>query len=234
MTHCIANPRRSTALPVAFALILAACALAPFANAQKRSSSSPSSSTDYAEFQNATLSGTSDTINVVNVPIVTSSGTTYDNVTITFTVSSTGTLKVSSTTVVAAPEVQIDGFAAGTYQAPAMGETIIVSGPGIESGGETEWSFATTTILCQNQESATWYVGPIASSPYYSRITAAGVPLTGYSYGVGGGSSGCGAWNPNSLLGFSQTGSQLTITDFSNLSGQDQSEPYATISYTPQ
>jgi hypothetical protein len=225
------NPRRSTALPTAFALILAACALAPYANAQKRA---PSTTTDYAEFQNSTLSGTSNTINVANVPVVTSSGITYDNVTITFSVSSSGTLKVTSTKVVAAAEVQTDGFEAGTYQAPGGGEQIDVSGPGVESGGETEWSFATTSLNCQNQVSATWYVGPITSSPYYTRITAANVPLTGYSYGVGGGASNCGAWNPNSLLGFAQTGSQLTITDFSNLSGQDQSEPFATISYTPE
>src|SRR5579863_7872208 len=229
-TRCSSLLGRRASLLATIALILTtAGVLAPKASAQKR----PATSADYAEFQNSTLSGTSNTINVVNVPVVTSSGLTYDNVTITFTVSSTGTLKVSSTQIVAAAEVQTDGFEAGTYQAPGAGETIAVSGPGVESGGETEWSFAAISEGCNPQYSAMWYVGPVTSSPYYARITAAGVPLTGYSYGVGGSSCNFTNWEGGSLLGFYQSGgNQLVIASLSTGGiGTDQSEPVATITY---
>jgi hypothetical protein len=228
------NPRRRTALLAAFTLILTAGALAPKAGAQK----SESTTTPYAEFQNSTLTGTTNTINVGNVPLVSSTGAiTYDNVTITFKVSSTGVLSVSSTKVVAAPATQTDGFMAGTYVSPGNGETIVVTGPGVNPDGSTAWSFATTSGGCENQYTGNWYVGAIANSPYYIRVTDAKAPLTTYSYGEGGSNCNATDWQADSLLGLYQSGNSIVISSFStngDASGSDQNEPVGTITYTLQ
>jgi hypothetical protein len=74
-------------------------------------------------------------------------------------------------------------------------------------------------------------VGSLASTPYYARVKAAKVPVSGFSYGVGSGSCAGGDWGANSLLGFAQVGNQLTIFSFT-FNGVDQAEPVAQVSYS--
>jgi hypothetical protein len=240
-TLCPSIPSRPTALLAAFTLtLLAACIFAPCAHAQEAAKArtgnglEPATVTPYAEFQNSTLTGTTNTINVSNLPVVTSTGSIiYDNVTVLFDVAANGALTVASTQITAAPSVDVDSFEASAYQAAGAGETMVVSGPGITNGGSTEWSLASTDIGCENQYSAAWYVGPIKSSPYYTRIKAAGVPLAGFSYGIGGSNCPSSTWGANSLLGFSQTGGQMSIVSFTN-NGVDQSQQVAQESYSQQ
>jgi hypothetical protein len=230
---------RAAVLLAMFTLVLAATsAVVVRAGSPETAAPKPTtpSTTPYAEFQNSTLTGSTNTIAVSNLPVVTGTGSIiYDNVTIQFDVAPDGTLTVGSTQITAAPSVYANSFEAGTYQVAGNGEFIVVSGPGITNGGSTEWSFATTNGDCVNQYSAAWYVGPIKNSPYYTRIKAAGVPLTGFSYGVGGGTPGCSSstWAPNSLLGFSQTGGQMSIVSFT-LNSVDQSQQVAQASYSLQ
>jgi hypothetical protein len=200
--------------------------------------------TPYAPFQYSSLTGSNNTVTVSRVPVITSSGTKYNDVTIQFTVSSTGVLALASgyPKVVASPTLITSGFVAGQYAGPPnvlSGKALInVSGPGVTTGNATEWTLvaasgsASTTYPC----SATWYVGPLTSNPLYTRIKNAGITSTAYSYGVIG-SAGCSAennyWDPDTLIGLSQVGNTITISSYSfEGSGRDYNTPQDQITYT--
>lgn len=154
--------------------------------------------TPYALFQYSTMTGSGNTITVGRVPVVNSSGATnYYDVTITFTVSSTGTLALASgyPQIAASPNLIVAGFKAGKYVGPSTvlsGDAIVnVSGPGVASGGATEWSLAAASGASSQTYpcSATWYVGALTSNPLYARIKKAGITSTAWSYGVVGSSA---------------------------------------------
>ena len=205
--------------------------------------------TDYASFQYATLTGTTNTINATNVPVTVGKTTTYENLTFQVTVDATGAVKIvsGSQTAAASPVTQSAGFKAGTYLGPNFGSNssytgmqIVVSGPGVVAGGFTDWSLSAasgSTASCQYPTSATWYVGsPTSSSnPLYARLKKAGITSTAYSYGtLGSGScnyNNAGYWQSGALLGVSQTGSAITISSFS-YDSTDNSTPGDQITLT--
>lgn len=225
----------------AVAVCITACA--GLAYAQTEDAASPDATPPpppYALFQNSTLTGSGNAITAVWVPVVTSSGTTYKNVTLLFNVDSLGNLTVASgyPHVVPVTPIVASKFKAGKYAGPSTiysGEMLItVSGPGVTSGGATEWSLSATSGAsgCTYPDSATWYVGPLANSPLLARLKKAGITSTAWSYGIGGAECNIGGdWYHNSLLGFSQIGNKLTIVSFTNASG-DQPQPVDTIVYT--
>jgi hypothetical protein len=195
----------------------------------------------YAEVQYATLTGTTNTVNLTMLPVVDSAGALhYVNVTIPLeeSVSSKGvvTITAGTPTVVTAPITGATSFKAGPYVGPATvlgGKALItVSGPGVPVSGNTEWSLAASTgaAACTYPASATWYVGsPTSSSnPLYARLKKAGITSPAYSYGTLG-SQLCVPnnvtdyfWGSGSLIGVSQTGSAITIASFSsNYGGGD-------------
>lgn len=197
---------------------------------------------DYAEFQYATLTGTTNTINATMVPVVVGSNTTYKDITIPVTVSANGTLTLGTPTVVNSPVIQIANFKAGTYVGPSNifggKASVTVSGPGVAAGGATEWSLAAAPGAdgCTYPASATWYVGSptSTSNPLYARLKKAGITSTAYSYGVEG-NGGCGPanyWDAGSLLGLSQSGKAITIYTFSQFSTNDYNSPKDQITYT--
>ena len=232
---------RRVALLAMFAFLLtAAWTVSARAGARANLASTPATppaTPPYALFQNSTLTSSGNTIIANNLPVVTTGGIIYDNVTIQFDVAADGTLTVSSgyPQITLAPSVQSTAFQAGNYGLANDGGTqVVVSGPGITNGGSTEWSLQQNPgASCPNPPSAAWYVGPIKNSPYYIRIKAAGVPLTGFSYGISGSTCGGATWGANSLLGFSQTGSQMSIVSFT-FNGVDQSQQVAQVSYSKQ
>jgi hypothetical protein len=206
--------------------------------------------TSYAEFQYATLTGTTNTINASLVPIVTPSGTVYKEITFQVNVSSSGAVTIvsGSPTSVNSSTTQAAGFKAGTYIGPHFGSNtqyngmqITVSGPGVVGGGYTDWSLQAasgSTASCQYPVSATWYVGSPTSTnnPLYARLKKAGVTSTAYSYGTLG-SSSCqpnGFWYPGTLIGVSQTGNAITVASFTSDGGDgtDYSNPVDQITYT--
>jgi len=222
--------------------ILAACASAVHAQSEdvaEQSTPAP----PYALFQDSTITSSGNSITAVRVPVVLTGKTIYENITLSFAVGSSGnlTLMPGYPKVIPSPVVMTAGFKAGRYVGPSnvFGGTAIiaVSGPGVTSGGATEWSLAAAagaagyTYPC----SATWYVGPLTSNPLYSRLKAAGITSTAWTYGIIG-SSECAVdnnnWDPRSLVGFSQTGNTLTIVSFST-NGADYSTPRDQITYTP-
>ncbi len=139
--------------------------------------------------------------------------------------------------VVASPTNLVASFRAGTYAGPSTllsGEfAIAVAGPGIATGGMTQWTSVSSkgADYYAYPSSATWYVGPIAGSPLAVRLKAAGITSTAWSYGIGGAPNWGYAWNANSLIGVSQVGNTITFVSFTN-NGIDHNEPQDQITYT--
>jgi len=123
---------------------------------------------------------------------------------------------------------------------------ISVSGPGVVSGGATEWSLTTQNSAnsCTYPGSATWYVGPLASNPWAARITAAGITVADYpdfAWGVGGSqdTGSCSTstyydWRPNTLMAFGQINGTLTILSFTYGGEADKPTSQDQITYTHQ
>ena len=173
------------------------------------------------------------------MPVVSNGVTYYEDVTLTLTfeVGSGGVVTATATpTVVKSPTLTTASFKAGNYLAPSSVVTnggITVSGPGVRSGGNTEWSLAVTSGSSNYTypNTAIWYVGStLSSSPIYPRLEAAKITSTSWSYGVGD------YWynfrESNNLLGFTQSGNTIVIANFTDVSGVDHSVPQDTITYT--
>jgi hypothetical protein len=193
----------------------------------------------YALLQYSTLTGSGNTITAAWVPVVTSKGTTYQNITLLFDVSAEGVVTLASgyPVVVPAPTNLVSSFKAGNYVGPSTilsGDALItVAGPGVTTGGATEWTLGATTNAngCTYPSTATWYVGPIADSPLAARLKAAGITSTAWSYGVGTGSC-YNDWGTDTLIGVSQVGNSITIVSFT-YAGTDKNEPVDQITYGP-
>jgi len=178
------------------------------------------------------------------VPVVVAPNVTkYVNLLLQFNVSASGglTLAAGYSQEIPAPPPLTSSFKAGLYVGPSgvlSGKALIeVAGPGVASGGATEWTLSSAAGAdpCTYPLTATWYVGPLNSEhPLTSRVTAAGITSTAYSFGTSV-SGQCGGlnnnWFANALIGVSQVGNTLTIVSFS--SGQhDYSTPQSQITYT--
>lgn len=233
--------RRRPARLAASIMVFAASVVVARAQTEEAAGSlQAAATTPYSLFQYSTLTGSGNTITATWLPVVTSTGATiYKNLTIEFNVDSAGNLTVAPgyPQVVAATPPIISSFKAGRYVGPSTildgNAAINVSGPGVTSGGATEWSLAAGTGASYYiyPASATWYIGPLTSNPLYSRIKAAGITSTAWYYGVGGSSCGCPQWQKGTLMGFSQIGNTLTIVSFTS-NDVDKSEPVDQITYT--
>lgn len=197
----------------------------------------------YAEFQNSTLTGTTNTVTITMLPVVLSNGSiVYKNVTIPITVTESATSAVTLTagtiTATATPLGPANGFKAGNYVGPGGGKVqlLTLSNPGQTGSGATEWTLTTTAGAtgCTYPTTATFYVGTLTSNPLYARLKAAGITSTAYSYGVMGNQT-CGAgpwWSNDAIIGVSQTGNNLNILSFSYEGTDDQGTPGSQITYT--
>ena len=205
------------------------------------SQSSPPTASAF--FQNAVLTGSGNTVTATWIPVVTSTGTILVNLTIQFDVDPSGNLTVSAgfPQQIPAPIPLVSGFVPGTYSGPATinnGSNVVsVSGPGATVGGVTMWSLSSAVgaSAYTYPATATWYTGPITSSPLAARLSKLGITSPFYSYGTTGNDPcGCHAtWPSNALIGISQTGNTITIVSFTNNNG-DQSQPVDQITYTPK
>jgi hypothetical protein len=190
----------------------------------------------YLLFQYSTLTSSGNAITATWVPVVTASGTVYKDITLLFNLDSAGVLTLAPgyPAVVASPASLASSFKAGKYQGPGSMSNYVmtINGPGITTGGATEWSLAAVPGVPYYSYpiSATWYVGPITSNPLAARLKAAGITSTAWSYGIANSACGCSQWLTNTLIGVSQTGNALTIVSFT--SNGDHSEPIDQITYT--
>ncbi|MFN7992562.1 MAG: hypothetical protein U0Q18_03130 [Bryobacteraceae bacterium] len=196
----------------------------------------------YAEFQYSTLSGSGNTITATRLPVVATTGIKYVNVVLQFDVAADGTLTLTPgyPQILPSPAQIISNFLAGNYVGPGgTGYQTTVFGPGVTSGGATEWSLAGTTS-CAVPATATWYVfgGAMTKNPLYQRLKNAGISAQTYAaYGAWGttGDQACNAganWRTGTLIALSQTGGGgLAILSFTD-NGVDQSQPVDQITYT--
>jgi hypothetical protein len=202
-------------------------------------STSAASSDANAAFQYSSLTGSGNTITATWVPVLTSKGTIYKNITLLFQLDSAGNLTIAPgyPKVAGAPAITVSAFKAGKYVAPTNvlnGQAIInVSGPGVGTGGATQWSLAAATGAngCTYPGSAIWFVGPMAGTPLAPRLKAAGITSTAWSYGVIGGTVCWAEWSTNALIGFSQIGNTLNVVSFTR-NGVDKNEPVDQVTYT--
>lgn len=236
--------RRVVSAWTVFAVIFATVGLV-IAHAQGPTPATP----PYALFQYSNLSGSANTLTATRVPVVTAPGKTiYLDLTLQFDVNSDGNLTLSSgyPQVFLSPALVESPFVPGRYVGPSTylsGKAILdVIGPRAVAGG-TMWltSIATGGHQYTYPISATWYVGPIESSPYAARLKKAGIISTAWpwSYGVTG-LSVCSdpcwerwGYNANILIGVTQIGNTLTIASFT-YRGQDTSTPVDQITYKLQ
>jgi len=190
----------------------------------------------YALFDQATLTGSGNTITATQIPVVTGTGAVvYLNATLQFNVDANGNLTIATgyPQVSAAPTLLTGNFKAGKYVGPAniLGgkAAIIVSGPGVTDGGATEWTLtaAPGSDTSTYPGTASWWVGPIANNPYAAQIKAAGITSTAWSYGIS--TSNYGRWGVATLIGVSQIGNTLTIVSFYSVTN---GVPYDQITYT--
>ena len=152
---------------------------------------------------------------------------------------------LAASTVLAGDTLASDGpdilttyaFTTGRYFSPSNilnGQGAIdITGPGLVDGGATLFSLAAAPGADAHTypSTATWYVGTLASSPWASRLSNAGITSTALSYGSGSYLPG----HTNDLLGFSQVGNTLTIVLFSydNYGNTfDRSTPQGQVTYT--
>jgi hypothetical protein len=153
-----------------------------------------------ALFQYSSLTGSGNTITATQVPVAAASGSTmYVNLSIQFDVDSSGNLTLSPgfPQISPSPSLIVSSFTAGRYTGPSTiysgGAIVNISGPGVTDGGASQWSSAAAASAnqCTYPGTATWYVGPIANSPYVTRLKSAGITSTAWSYGVSTSPSGC-------------------------------------------
>jgi hypothetical protein len=233
---------RSATLVIAFTLFAAAQTAVTRAQTKEAASTAPTTTTPQAEFQYSALTGSGNTMLATRVPAFDSDGNVYYwDVTVLFDVESDGKLKLDPAypQIVKSPGPLVSAFKAGNYVGPSTilgGKALItVTGPGVTTGGATEWSLAASPGAdpCTYPNMAQWYVGPLANNPEAPRLKAAGITSTAYWYGVGG--SNCETdeytWLQNTLMGFSQIGDTLTIVSFTR-NGSDYNTVQDTIIYT--
>ena len=241
--------RRGCALRAVLSLALVTgCAPGVHAQSEDASSLQPEATTPpYTLFNYSTITSSGNTIMASRVPVVLAGKTIYQDVTLAFDVSATGVLTLAPgyPKFIASPNLITANFKAGKYVGPTtvLNDQAIVNitGPGISSGGATQWSLTAAagangyTYPC----SATWYVGPITSNPLYQRLLAAKIPaqtLAAYSFGVIG-SSACPVysydWYHDGLIGVIQTGNTLTMVSFT-YGTADEAKALDQITYTLQ
>lgn len=200
----------------------------------------------YALFDQATLTGSGNTVTATQIPVVTATGAVvYLSATLQFNVDANGNLTIASgyPQISPAPTLITGGFKTGVYLGPNMGSSgvanITVSGPGVTSGGATEWSLSATpgATGCTYPTTATWFVGSIANNPLAARLSKAGITSTSYSYGLAGSGSTCfpgSAWYSGSIIGLVQNLNTITIVSFTKNSSTDSNVPVDQITYTTQ
>ena len=190
--------------------------------------------TPSAEFQYSAITGTNSVINVSRVPVTKSNGQiVYYDMALTFDVSAGGVPTLATSAITLSQNLRVSTFKTGTYVASAdTNFSVLVTGPGIAEAGTTAWTLSSTGEVCGLPSTGNWYAGSISSNPYASRITAAGITSTDFSYGiVGTPNANCYPFASGNLIGASQVGNTLTIADFSAGNGTDGSIPLSVTTF---
>ena len=188
--------------------------------------------------QDSSVTGYGSTVTINRLPISTSSGYVFKDVTITLTTTDGQGTLAGGAVVTQALSVPLStsNIVAGTYGLSiATYQQVLVSGPAaIGKGTEAKWTITPAAVYSGPYPCGApseFYTGPFNANPLYPRLKAAKINDTEYSYGVIGSGTGCGSpFAPGAIIGVSQVGNQLQIATFTN-NGQDQSTPVTSYVY---
>lgn len=176
----------------------------------------------------ATFSGVGNTMVLSRVPVIDGTGkVSYKDVTIPFTVSSTGALTAGAAKISASPGLLVGYFVAGKY---VNGNNYYynVSGPGVGPDGRTTWSIESPDCTSMNFG---WTTGPITGHPSEARLKKVGITYGGIAYGSGGGNCfAAGYWGSGTLIGASGGPNGLTLYSYT-FNGVDSKSPVQTLSF---
>jgi len=192
-------------------------------------------------FQSSVITGSNNRISVQRVPVTDVNGkVTYQNVTIDFTVSVTGTLLDKPALITAAPSLVTNGFVPGKYK-DTKGNVYALSGPAVvPNTTRTAWSLVLAAFPSSSTMpnfSVSWITGPIAGHPIESVLTFNKITSTAYSWGsMGTNNIGSGQafynWRANSVIGANQAGNQLVLHLYYN-TGNNAEDGSVSLTYCP-
>lgn len=176
-----------------------------------------------ALLQLGTTQGLGNNLGITRIPVLDANGAVkYYDVTIAFSVDSTGHLTVNSTAtkIVLSPNLAVGAFVPGIYNGGPSRCPHTVGAPGILGGGRISGSIADSDCgLLSLAFNASWVSGPITGHPNEAVLRAAGISFQGYSWGilgdVGQDWQDLG-WKPGDIIGVVQSGQQLNIHNFGN------------------
>ncbi len=126
----------------------------------------------------------------------------------------------------ASPPVVVSAITPGLYKDTNNGTEFTITGPGVLTGGNSEYTII-ATYGCPAAQPGVFYSGPASSSPIAARVAAAGINTTQYRVGVIGNES-CNpgfSFVSNGLFGLSEVGDTLVVASFTDSSGKDYSMP---------
>lgn len=158
------------------------------------------------------------------VPVTTTTGTKYYDITFDLTQDTTGkpVMKATFPAVALSPTLLVGQFKAGKYK-DGCGNVYTVSGPGAAAGGRTTWGIILTKSISSSigacnggsQINGSWTTGPIAGHPLASRLTAQGISSTAYSWGTVTASLFAPLANcSGDAVGAAQSGNLLSLNGF--------------------
>jgi hypothetical protein len=179
--------------------------------------------------QDATITGHGGTITISRLPVHTSHGTIYRDVTIELSVDEAGNVHFATGAAGApgGPAGQGPMVQPALVQAPSVPPTTQHFRPGTfesadgalmqlrlrtASDGSQSWHFSTIRAGGSPIEEASWQEGAIADNPHAAIIRRAGIVSQAYSYGESEG--GSDAFTDGALLGATESGDTLTIVSF--------------------
>ena len=195
----------------------------------------------YALLQYSNLTASGNAMTMTRVPVVTAAGKTiYLDLTVQFDVDPTGnmTLAFGYPVAVVSPTVSAFPFSPGRYETTQVRYgieiplSIDIVGPRSVAGGATWILNRAPGTNTAYPVTATWYAGPIESSPYAARVKLAAINTTSspWSYGVTGTLNFGSSWGDNTLVGIAQIGKTRTIASFTR-NGRDSATPVDQITY---
>jgi hypothetical protein len=184
------------------------------------------------DLQDATITGSNDTVTVERVPIRTAAGKiVYMDITTEYVTDGSGNISVAAGYPIIQPSKTLlsSHFKAGNYVTTINGNTYhaTLGGPGIGPNGTTSWTFSSSDYV---PAAATWYVTKdLTQNPEYERLQRNDITSPAYSYGIAGAHGTCDYWETNTLVGASQNVEMLSISSFTFCGNTDKSSPGDTV-----
>jgi hypothetical protein len=197
--------------------------------------------------QDATITGKGSTITISRLPVHTSHGIIYRDVTIELSVDEDGSVHLATGQTAAAHDgiaavrpslVQVPSvpsvppapqhFRQGTFE--SADGSLMQLRLRTASDGSQSWHFSTLRAGASPIEAASWQEGAIADNAHAAIIRRAGIEAQAYSYGESEG--GSDAFTDGALIGAAESGDTLTLVSFRHGCCTNTKMPAARWSFT--